>query len=388
MEEKALNTSSILQARRKRRNRRIRLSVVLCLLLAALLFWLTGMAGSSFTAVSDILESIQMIMLPGEGFPAKMDATNFISVQPISGGIAVLGEKDTVVYTSSGSVLQSFAHGYGQPGLTAGGTRLCVYNRGGTDLKIASRMKELGSKTFDFPIYFAFMAENGTLGVVTQSESHKAELTVLSTGFDQLYQWRSAADYPVRAAFAPNGRDLAVACLSPDKGLLSGMIYLLNIGSEEEKGRLQRSGSVPMELFWLDGRQLLVLYQDAAVLYDTGSGEEAAAYTYPAPLVAVSHEGKNTAFLFGEESKAAALQLTILDDRLQVLGEASPGVTASGVLLTRDRVYLQGADAVLFYTLQGEKAGEQALTGHPLALVESGRVLAVTAQQLLALDDS
>ncbi|MDO5603472.1 MAG: DUF5711 family protein, partial [Oscillospiraceae bacterium] len=213
-------------------------------------------------------------------------------------------------------------------------------------------MKELGAKTFDLPVYFAFMAKNGTLGVITQSESHKAELTVLSVGFEEIYQWRSANDYPVRGAFAPNGRDLAVACLTPENGMLSGTIYLLNIGADKEKAKLQRSGSVPLELFWLDGRTLLVLYQDAAVVYNTDTAEEKAVYTYPAPLAAVSHKGKNTALLFGEESKAAAMHMVVLDDSLQKLGEASPGTAAFGILLTEDKVCLQGTDTVFYYTLQ------------------------------------
>ncbi|MDO5603471.1 MAG: hypothetical protein Q4G07_11960 [Oscillospiraceae bacterium] len=111
MEEKTVNTSSILQARRRRRNRRIRLGVILCLLLAALLFWLTGMAGSSFAAVSDVLEGIEIALTPGEGFPVKMDATGFVSAAPFAGGVALLGEKDVVLYSAAGNITQSFGRG-------------------------------------------------------------------------------------------------------------------------------------------------------------------------------------------------------------------------------------------------------------------------------------
>lgn len=382
MKEKTVDASYALQAHKRRQNRRIKIGVAASLLLAAFLFWLTGIAGTSFTVMSDMMESMEIALYPGNGYPVQMDASGFIKAESMQSSFAVLGEKDVILYSKKGNVLQSFAHGYGQPGLTAGKTRACVYNRGGNELTVLSRLKELGSKTLDQPVYFAFIADNGTLAVATQAESHKAKLTVYTVGFDEIWQWRSANDYPVCGAFSSNNRTMAVACLTPDRGTLSTTVYLLDTGSEKEAGQFHYIDGIPLELHWLDGRFLLVLYDSEAVLYDTHRGEKTASYRYPAPLVAAAQKEGNIALLCGEQNKAAGMRLVILNQNLQPQADVGPGKGMTGVTLTEEMVCLQTQNSILYYSLTGELLGEEAVQYQPLLVLDCGQLVSVSAEKI------
>ena len=88
----------------------------------------------------------------------------------------------------------------------------------------------LYTKTMESSITLWAMADNGTLAVVTEDPGSAARLRVYSSSMEQLLSWSlTIADgTPLRLAFSPDGRRLAVGHLNNLlKFLVSSKIFYL-----------------------------------------------------------------------------------------------------------------------------------------------------------------
>ena len=83
-----------------------------------------------------------------------------------------------------------------------------------------SRTQNLYTKTMESSITLCAMADNGTLAVVTEDPGSAARLRVYSSSMEQLLSWSlTIADgTPLRLAFSPDGRRLAVAAVTVNGG--------------------------------------------------------------------------------------------------------------------------------------------------------------------------
>ena len=131
LKERILDTAHLEKIRRKKRMRKIRAAVVLCLILVVILVWLTGIGSLYVTRVSDFLETVELRMRTGTGFPVPLVMGTETQGGSMTAAAVLMDEKEVFVYSDTGSALRNFQHGYARPGLTVGNTRFCVYNQGG-----------------------------------------------------------------------------------------------------------------------------------------------------------------------------------------------------------------------------------------------------------------
>ncbi|MEG2436397.1 MAG: hypothetical protein RSB47_08720, partial [Ruthenibacterium sp.] len=123
------NITRIERIRKRRRMRRLRVAAVCVLLVAAVLAYFAGVYGASIAMLGDVVDSISIALLRGNGFPVDYPLSGFITAQELSGGFAALGERDLVMLSASGKELRRIQHGFARPCVTAGNTRVCIYNR-------------------------------------------------------------------------------------------------------------------------------------------------------------------------------------------------------------------------------------------------------------------
>ena len=118
-------------ARQRVRNRRIRRTAVLLVLLTAVVLFATGIAGSSVAALKDLL--------PGSGWPQQTGVAELEQMAPLTGSFVELGDEGCVVWSRTGKKLNSIQSGYARPALAAGKTRFVLYNRSGNGWRAAPR---------------------------------------------------------------------------------------------------------------------------------------------------------------------------------------------------------------------------------------------------------
>lgn len=355
------------QARRRVRARRLRRTVAVVLVLAAAIAFGTGMVGTSVARAKDLVDSARIALTPDPGWPQQTGVMELRQMKPLDGGFVVLGEEGCFVYSEGGSRLNAIQSSYARPALAAGRTRFVLYDRSGRELRVESRTQNLYTKTMENDIYLCAVADDGRLAVVTDDVRSVAELLVYSPSMEQQLTWglTAAEGIPVRLAFSPDSRRLAVAAVTASAGQVVTNLYVLPLGQGDPVQIGSRGGSAPQWLEWTSGDRVLLLYEDCALLYDAAGGECARYEFGGRSLVSVSSGTGGTALLL---SAGQTCEAVLLDGSLGV--QYSSGVpSAERIVRAGDSFYLLTDDEVECWSLTEGYQWSRTLAARPQALL-------------------
>ncbi len=378
------------QARARVRARRLRRTALIVVVLTAVVLFTTGLVGSSVALVKDCVDTTRIALMPGPGWPQQTGVMEPTQVLPMTGGFVELGGDSCVVYSRTGTRLNSIQSGYGRPALAAGKTRFVLYNRSGNELRVESRTQNLYTKKLENKIFLCAMSDNGTLAVVTDDVSSMAELLVYSPTMEQQLRWNMTSNdgTPLRMAFSPDSRRLAAAAVTAGGGQMQTNLYVVTLAQGDPVNVGSQSG-VPQWVGWLSGTTLLAVYDSRAILYNAAGGERARYEFGGGTLRDVSVDSAgNVALLL---ASGQVCQLVTLDKELNV--QYSGNVTTSNKVVRRgELVYLLTDSTVESLTSAGEYQWSQSLTARPQALLADAKQTLVfcgnTVQQVTAPETS
>ena len=359
------------QARARVRARRLRRTALIVAVLTAVVLFTTGLVGSSVALVKDCVDTTRIALMPGPGWPQQTGVMEPTQVLPMTGGFVELGGDSCVVYSRTGTRLNSIQSGYGRPALAAGKTRFVLYNRSGNELRVESRTQNLYTKKLENKIFLCAMSDNGTLAVVTDDVSSMAELLVYSPAMEQQLRWNMTSNdgTPLRMAFSPDSRRLAAAAVTAGGGQMQTNLYVVTLAQGDPVNVGSQSG-VPQWVGWLSGTTLLAVYDSRAILYNAAGGERARYEFGGGTLRDVSVDSAgNVALLL---ASGQVCQLVTLDKELNV--QYSGNVTTSNKVVRRgELVYLLTDSTVESLTSAGEYQWSQSLTARPQVLLADAK---------------
>ena len=372
------------QARQRARNKRIRRTAVLLVLLTGIVLFATGLVGSSVAMAKDFIDTARIALLPGAGWPQQTGVSEVTQVESLTGSFVELGKEGCVVYSRSGKKLNSIQSGYARPALAAGKNRFVLYNRSGNELRVESRTQNLYTKQLENSIFLCAMADNGNLAVVTEDVSAMAELLIYNSNMEQVLSWSMSSNdgTPLRMAFSPDGRKLAAAAVTAGGGQMMTNLYLVNLASGDPVSLANQSG-VPQWLGWTSASTILAVYDSRAVLYNAGGGERAAYEFAGNTLKDISVDAAgNVALLLGS---GQLHQAVLLDKSLNVQFSGTVS-SANSIVRAGSLFYLLSDSGVECYNTSGEQKWSQTLAAKPQALLADTKELLLfsgnTAQTL------
>lgn len=372
------------QARQRARNKRIRRTAVLLVLLTGIVLFATGLVGSSVAMAKDFIDTARIALLPGAGWPQQTGVSEVTQVESLTGSFVELGKEGCVVYSRSGKKLNSIQSGYARPALAAGKNRFVLYNRSGNELRVESRTQNLYTKQLENSIFLCAMADNGNLAVVTEDVSAMAELLIYNSNMEQVLSWSMSSNdgTPLRMAFSPDGRKLAAAAVTAGGGQMMTNLYLVNLASGDPVSLANQSG-VPQWLGWTSSSTILAVYDSRAVLYNAGGGERAAYEFAGNTLKDISVDAAgNVALLLGS---GQLHQAVLLDKSLNVQFSGTVS-SANSIVRAGSLFYLLSDSGVECYNTSGEQQWSQTLAAKPQALLADTKELLLfsgnTAQAL------
>ncbi|MBQ8610830.1 MAG: hypothetical protein IJ412_03880 [Oscillospiraceae bacterium] len=391
MKERILDTAHLEKIRRKKRMRKIRAAVILCLILVVILIWLTGIGSLYVARISDFMETVELRMRTGKGFPVPLVMGSETQGASMTAAVVMMDDSEVFVVSDTGSSLRNFQHGYARPGLSVGDTRFCIYNQGGKELRIEGRSRNYGTLNMAKPIQFVTMSADGDFAVVTQSDSYQAKMTIYNDAMDEVYSWYCAEEYPITAAFSKDGKKIAVGCLSSGGGRLFSVVYL--VGKNSEEISLRRDGCLILAIGSRPNGDFIVVYDDAVITYDAETMEELALYPLSDSLLCCDVDAEDGVLIVqGDAGRDAGVALTVLSDDLAVLRSVTVGDAVRQCILRNRTAYLMGKNQVFSYTMDVEEtqerpAGKDSVFDpehKPLCLIDNRELLLLTAQQLTA----
>ena len=361
------------QARQRVRNKRIRRTAVLLVLLTGIVLFATGLVGSSVAMAKDFIDTARIALLPGTGWPQQTGVSEVTQVESLTGSFVELGKEGCVVYSRSGKKLNSIQSGYARPALAAGKNRFVLYNRSGNELRVESRTQNLYTKQLENSIFLCAMADNGNLAVVTEDVSAMAELLIYNSNMEQVLSWSMSSNdgTPLRMAFSPDGRKLAAAAVTAGGGQMMTNLYLVNLASGDPVSLANQSG-VPQWLGWTSASTILAVYDSRAVLYNAGGGERAAYEFAGNTLKDISVDAAgNVALLLGS---GQLHQAVLLDKSLNVQFSGTVS-SANSIVRAGSLFYLLSDSGVECYNTSGEQQWSQTLAAKPQALLADTKEL-------------
>ena len=374
--------------RERRKKRKIRLGIGITVVLAGVLFYITGLYGASMALLIDSMDTVAMTLTPGVGWPSKTGMSSVVDAKPIDGGFIVLGEDDLMLYSDNGNQLRSIQHGFARPSVSVGKTRFCLYSRTGTELRVENRSRTLYTKNFDQAILAAEIAQNNSVAVLTRSARYTGELIVYDREFAEIFHWYAtdSEGTPYLLSFSDNSKDIAVACLASSGGVLGLNIELLNVTKSEPTATISLQNCKGYQIKWVDSETLFVLTDQYCALYDK-TGAEKAKYSYVGKSLQTADVQNGTAALLFENG-----ELLILDVRNGALKQTAQTsfVNASMVSVANKGVCVVVDHTVHMLGLDGETQYSRTFQWEPVGIVNAKQLMILYGSEVdvLSTEDS
>jgi len=376
------NLKSIRPLLEQRRRRRTALLAGAVAGTALLIVLLSGALSSSIAALGDAADSFTLYLDRGNSdWPVNTGITDPLQIEELAGGFVALNTSDVAIYSAYGSRVRTMQPGYARPTLSVGAARFVLYNRGGTELQVESRTRNLYTKRFDNNLLLCAMSDNGMLAVVTESGRYTAELSVYDRNFEEILTWQMTEGTPISLSFAPDNRRLAVGSIAAQNGQIHSTVTMLDTGpgTAESPVYTATPGSTLLRLDWLADQYLMAVFDSYLAVIDPRTGQETDRYDYGgASLQSVAPARQQTALLL---TIRGGNNLIVLDgtDHLTPLTEIPAG-QASAVTATSKELYLLTPSAVECYSFSGvQKWVRQTDTGaSPLAVLDAAETLLFT----------
>lgn len=367
----------LLQERQRRRRTAMVVAVLAVSLLVAVL---TGAFSASIALLGDAVDSITLYMgRAGAGWPVNTGLREPLQVEELSGGFVELDREDAVVYSAYGQRVSTLSTGYARPVLAVGGSRYVVYNRAGTELKVASRTRTLFTQTFDNALLVCAMSDNGTLAAVTESDRYAAQLQVYDPSFRRIYNWEmtQSVGTPIALDFAPDNRRFAAGTLRAEGGQLQGKVYFMNTSQDREGPVYTASqGSMLVLLDWQTDTRVVAVFDTYIAVLDPRTATETARYDFGGATLQSAAPGRSqTALLLNVRGGNTLLTL---DAKLTPLAEI-PARQAFAITATETDIYLLCAGSVENYGYDGlQKWVKTDLDSRPFAVLDAAEILLFT----------
>ena len=373
--------------RRRARRRRIMLVVLLLALLLAAAS-VTGVLGASLSSLGDTLDSVALYFQRGGGWPAETGIQEPTRIEELAGGFVELDGEDVAIYSAYGTQVRTLQPGYTRPALAVGNTRFVLYDRSGTSLQVESRTRTLYTKTFTNAIMLCAMSQNGSLGVVTESDRYAAELQVFSPTMRSTYSWKMTQGQgtPLAMSFASDNRRFAVGTVAARNGQMACTVFMMDTAkSETGPAYTADEGSLLLQLHWLSSDRVLAVFDTYAAVLSASDGTETARYDFGGvSLQGASVNRRTTALLLSTHS---GNELLVLNGDLQVVGQGDAG-QAEGVACADTAVYLWGVNSVSCHELDGSERWTRELDSRPQAILVANQPLLFTAGRVEVLNAS
>ena len=363
------------QARARVRNRRIRRTALIVAALTLVVLFATGFVGSSVAMAKDWADTARILLFPGTGWPQQTGVMEVEQLAALNGSFVELGDEGCVVWSRTGTRLNAIQSGYARPALAAGKNRFVLYNRSGNELRVESRTQNLYTKTMENSITLCAMADNGTLAVVTEDPGSAARLRIYSSSMEEQLSWSltTTDGTPLRMAFSPDGRRLAVAAVTVSGGQMVTNFYIVTLAQGDPV--LVGSGSGAAQwLSWPSAQSVLALCDSRAVLYNASGGEKAAYDFTGQTLRDISVDASGNAALLLASGQLC--QAVMLDRELNVEGTAQVQA-ANRIVRAGQSFYLLTDSGVECLSTDGTSQWQQSLSARPQGLLADRKQLLV-----------
>lgn len=193
-------------------------------------------------------------------FPYTVNIRKDSNLSLVNGKFYVLGDSDVVsIEPSTAKETYSFDHGYASPVLKSNGNYTCLFDRGGTRVRLDSTSKNLYEKTLDRNIITADVAKNGTIVYSSFCDDSKSKIVVINKNENKKLEYDVNDGYVTSLTINSNASKIAYVSVNSKNAFLSGVVHILNVSNEEEIFSFEFKKANVLDLHFTDSDNLYVV---------------------------------------------------------------------------------------------------------------------------------
>ena len=247
---------------------RVLLILVLCVL--AVLGWYNR-ANLTPSNIMVWLQDRIVGMGVGDGFPYEISGSD-VSIEnflPYEKSLAVASSTSLTVLNSTAKETVSRQHSYKSPVLKIAGSRMLLYNLGGTGCRVESVSKTLLNFSTDEEILSGVILPSGRFALLTRADGYCGLLTAYTAdGKVQSHYWFSDY-YPTAVALNADGTEAAVTAVATKDGALVSALYLIDLNSGKAvQPYATFEENLLFSVFWDDSDQIAAVGDTGACFVD------------------------------------------------------------------------------------------------------------------------
>lgn len=197
-----------------------------------------------------------------DAYPYQLDSSNNVYIHSVNDKLSVLTNSSlNVLNPTNAKALYSFDHGYANPMVCYAQNYICLFDQGGTRLRLDTNNDNLYESTMQKPILTADVAPNGNVIYAIQSDNAKSELVVNTRSLKNLLDIDINDGYVVSVAIDQSGKKCAYATVNSENAVLKTTVHTLNIDSNNNED---------IATFVFEGTNILDMKYKSSNLYVIG----------------------------------------------------------------------------------------------------------------------
>lgn len=196
------------------------------------------------------------------------------------GELAVVSPGTVSLYKPSAALSLNKPNIYYSPRLLTSDKYFLVYDRGDTSrsYSVFNSFAELKTETYSHPITGAAMSDSGSYALVTRDDSFRGIVRMYDDSFRQIMEIKKDK-YILSIDISDDGSTLAIASVYDQNGDFVAEIMTVRVGESNAETTVVEEGIMPLQVKFMEGNTVGVLFNDRAKVYNA-DGSERASYSY------------------------------------------------------------------------------------------------------------
>lgn len=263
-------------------------------------------------------------------FPIDMYGSRDYQVGQAGGRLLVLSDSDLYIYDTDGTLLSSRQHAYGSAMLRTEGEYALVYEYGGTSFRLETPAKMRYEKKTADPIIFGRVSADGTVALVTGSDSCSCRLLVFNVKGQQFYE-RDCVERITDVSFHAGGTGCYAVSTDEAEGSLYSVLHSYSFSQKEDLWASQPLDMLAISVYNTEDGSVFLL-GDTQCCWFSPEGVQTGSYVYPDALkTAAFADGTASLVLTNQEQRTESVVILGMDGKPPAVRDYERTVKAIGI---------------------------------------------------------
>ena len=339
--------------KRKRRRYHLRRLVAVLTLIAVVVPAVILIDQVDIYTFRSLKDFFNIVFAPDKGYPAMLNSSKPLQAHELKGATAVLTTSELILKADRGAELFRHTHGYTNPLIDTGKTRMILYDSGNRSYSIYNRSGELYSAESEYPLVSAAMASNGTVAILTRGERSLSQLEILSNkDYLTSFTWYGVSGFPLYCSFSNDSKEVYAVTVSVAEDKISSIITFIEMDKRVETATVRLNGII-LKVF--EDRAGYTAVTDSGVFLIDKDYIVSARYMTPrTPIIGIAKTDGYLALAFGDNRRTDVNSIVILNSSLEKITQLENVGAIDSIYMTPDYLWLLSSGKVYGISPSGE----------------------------------